>query len=170
VPARIRRPVRLTSLYDDLVEAGQVARTTLLQFALRPAQPEVAAALHVAEGTPVQFVERLRFAGDQPIAFMHNYLPADVKGLSQAGLIQSGLYRLIRAAGTELRLATQTIGARVAKRPEARLLAIAPGAALLTMRRIAYDDAGRAVEYGDHVYPAERYAFEMSLVADAGSG
>ncbi len=170
VPVRIRRPVRLTSLFDDLVEAGQSPRTQVLKFESRPAPPDVADGLHLAEGTSVQFVERLRFAGEQPIALMRNYLPADIRGLTETGLAETGLYRLIRATGTQLRIATQSIGARVAKRAEARLLAVAPGAALLTMRRIAYDDAGRAVEYGDHVYPAERYAFEMSLVADSGSG
>ena len=41
------------------------------------------------------------------------------------------------------------------------------GAPLLTMRRISYDDAGQPVEYGSHVYPAERYSFEMSVVADS---
>jgi DNA-binding GntR family transcriptional regulator len=35
------------------------------------------------------------------------------------------------------------------------------------MRRISYDDAGQPVEYGSHVYPAERYSFEMSVVADS---
>jgi len=38
---------------------------------------------------------------------------------------------------------------------------------LLTMRRISYDDAGQPVEYGPHVYPAERYSFEMSVVSDS---
>lgn len=170
VPVRIRRPVRLTSLFDDLVEAGQAPRTELLKFDSRPAPPDVAEALHLPEGTWVQYVERLRFAADQPIALMRNYLPVEIRGLTERGLAESGLYRLMRAGGTQLRLASQAIGARVARRAEARLLAVSPGAALLTMRRIAYDDTGRAVEYGDHVYPAERYAFEMSLVADSGSG
>ncbi len=170
VPVRVRRPVRLTSLFDDLIEAGQAPRTELLKFESRPASPDVAEALHLAEGTRVQYLERLRFAGDQPIALMRNYLPAEIRGLTERGLAETGLYRLMRASGIQLRLASQTIGARVAQRAEARLLAISPGAALLTMRRIAYDDAGQAVEYGDHVYPAERYAFEMSLVADSGSG
>jgi GntR family transcriptional regulator len=40
-----------------------------------------------------------------------------------------------------------------------------PGAALLTVRRTAYDDTGRAVEYGTHVYRASRYAFDFQLLA-----
>ena len=39
------------------------------------------------------------------------------------------------------------------------------GAPLLTMVRTAYDHAGRAVEYGSHVYRASLYSFELTLVA-----
>src|SRR5205807_2261519 len=53
------------------------------------------------------------------------------------------------------------------QRREARLLKVPTGAPLLTMRRVSYDDAGQPVEYGSRVYPAERYSFEMSVVADS---
>src|SRR5207248_798317 len=93
VPVRVRRPVRLSSLYDDLTQAGQ--------------------------------------------------------------------------APTTRRLASQSIGARSPQPREARLLKVIKNAPLLTMRRISYGDAGQPVEYGSHVYPAERYSFEMSVVADS---
>jgi GntR family transcriptional regulator len=32
------------------------------------------------------------------------------------------------------------------------------------MTRTTYDDSGKAVEYGSHVYRASRYAFEHTLV------
>jgi DNA-binding GntR family transcriptional regulator len=32
------------------------------------------------------------------------------------------------------------------------------------MNRTAYDDSGKAVEYGDHCYRASRYYFETTLV------
>jgi GntR family transcriptional regulator len=36
---------------------------------------------------------------------------------------------------------------------------------LLTMQRTAYDDGGRAVEFGDHIYAASRYSFALSMLA-----
>jgi len=48
---------------------------------------------------------------------------------------------------------------------EARLLDEPKRAPLLTMERTAYDDHGRAVEHGTHVYRASRYYFEQSLLA-----
>ncbi len=32
------------------------------------------------------------------------------------------------------------------------------------MERTAFDDSGRAVEYGSHVYRASRYYFDTTLV------
>jgi DNA-binding GntR family transcriptional regulator len=45
-----------------------------------------------------------------------------------------------------------------------RLLEVKRGAALLTMTRTAYNDAGAAIEFGQHVYQSDLYAFEVTLV------
>ena len=45
------------------------------------------------------------------------------------------------------------------------MLAEPRGAALLTMQRVAYDDTGRVVEYGSHVYAASRYTFSLSMLS-----
>jgi GntR family transcriptional regulator len=168
VPVRVRRPVRLSSLYDDLTEAGQSPTTRLLAFETVPAPGEVASGLQLLRGARVLHFERLRLASGQPIALMRNFVPlALAEVITEAGLESTGLYRLLRQSGIHLRLASQVIGARPAQRREARLLKVVGGAPLLTMRRISYDDAGRPVEFGTHVYPAERYSFEMSVVADS---
>jgi GntR family transcriptional regulator len=70
----------------------------------------------------------------------------------------------MKAAGITLHSAHQTVGARSATPEEGALLGEPAGAALLTMRRTAYDDTGRAVEYGTHVYRAARYTFDFQLL------
>jgi hypothetical protein len=54
------------------------------------------------------------------------------------------------------------------KRPLTRVLSLevgaGAGAPMLTMRRTTFDDAGRAVEYGTHLYRASIYSFEFVLV------
>ena len=168
VPVRVRRPVRLSSLYDDLKESGQTPTTRLLAREIVPAPADVATSLQLSRGSRVLHFERLRLASDQPIALMRNFLPLTLEeGVTEEGLKSTGLYQLLRQSGVHLRLASQAIGARSAQRREARLLNVPAGAPLLTMRRISYDDAGQPVEYGSHVYPADRYSFEMSVVADS---
>jgi DNA-binding GntR family transcriptional regulator len=165
VHAKVRRGIELTSLYDDLARTGQRPTTTVLSNVVQPAGREVADALGLVEGTPVTAIERLRYALDEPIALMHNYLPRTVTGLTTETLEQHGLYEVMRAAGIRLHAAVQTIGARSAGLAEARLLCETKRAPLLTMERTVYDDHGEAVEYGVHVYRASRYCFEQSLLA-----
>ncbi|WP_324785851.1 GntR family transcriptional regulator [Streptomyces sp. H51] len=164
VHSQVKRPLELSSLYDDLEAAGQGPTTEVLRHEHRPASAEVAAALGVAEGEEVVVLERLRSTHGHPVAFLCNYLPASLLELDTARLESTGLYRLMRAAGITLHSARQTVGARCATAEEAARLAEKEGAALLTMQRTAYDDTGRPVEYGTHVYRASRYSFDFQLL------
>ncbi|MEQ4723130.1 GntR family transcriptional regulator [Nonomuraea sp. B19D2] len=164
VQSQVRRPLELSSLYDDLRSTGQEPATTVLSNTVEPASAAVAEALRLAEGAPVIALERVRMARDQPLARMRNYLPALLLEIRTDALERHGLYELIRAAGIRLHAATQTVGARNATAAEARLLGESRGAAVLTMERVAYDDSGTPVEYGTHIYAGARYSFQMNLL------
>jgi DNA-binding GntR family transcriptional regulator len=164
VHGQFKRPVELSSLYDDLQRAGQRPSTTVLSLGQEPAPERVAAQLNVRCGEDVVRIVRVRHAADEPLAILRNWLPADVADLTEPALAGRGLYELMRANGVHLRIAQQRIGARPAAADEAALLHEHKGAPLLTMERTTYDDSGRAVEYGTHVYRAGRYSFELTLV------
>jgi DNA-binding GntR family transcriptional regulator len=157
--------VELSSLHDDLERAQRKPRSEVLSFAVVPATDAVATALALPPDCSVVAIERLRYAEDEPLALMRNYLPGHAAEVSAELLADRGLYQILRNNGVRMRVADQTIGARKADAKEARLLNETRGAPLLTMSRTAYDDAGRAVEYGNHVYRASRYSFELTLVA-----
>ena len=162
-PKPVRRAVALTSLYDDLKESGREPKTRLLSFEEVPCPPEIAEHLGLEASAPVLCFERLRVAGDDPIALMHNYVPASLLEIERQDLEQTGLYELFRKGGIQPHIATQRIGARKAGDQEAELLEIEPGDPVLTMNRVAYDTSGRPIEYGSHRYPAESYSLEMTL-------
>ena len=50
-------------------------------------------------------------------------------------------------------------------RHEGELLDIDSNGPVLTMERMAFDDSGRAFEYGHHCYRPDLYSFETTLVA-----
>jgi GntR family transcriptional regulator len=164
VHSRVRRPLELSSLYDDLEAAGQGPTTQVVRNEVVPAPCDVAAALGVPEGSEVAALERLRRTRGRPVALLRNYLPPSLLRLDTARLESTGLYRMLRSAGITLHSARQTVGARAATREEAARLEETAGAALLTMERTAFDDSGRAVEYGSHIYPASRYTFDFRLL------
>lgn len=164
VLGQVKRPLELTSLYDDLAHGGQRPSTEVLRRELIRASVDVAAALHFAPGETVLYLERVRSAAGEPLALMLNWLPRRFERISAEDLATRGLYALLRSAGVTIKVARQRIGARKASAREAALLGHRRGAAVLTMQRTAYDDSGAAVEFASHVYRADRYSFESTLL------
>jgi DNA-binding GntR family transcriptional regulator len=164
VHGEITRQVELTSLHEDIERSGRHSSTELLVRNVIPADAAIAALLVVAEGSPVLHLRRLRSADDTPVAILENHLPEDFVDLKESELTRYGLYQVLRARGTTMRVARERIGARRATNPESKLLDMEKGAPLLTMDRTAYDSSGRAIEYGHHCYRPDMHSFEVTLV------
>jgi DNA-binding GntR family transcriptional regulator len=163
VSADIIRPVELTSLYDDLVATGAEPVTRVLDLHEITPTPELEE--EFASKERLVHITRLRGTEAGPLALMHNWIRSSVPGITKASLESRGLYDLLRAAGSDPRLARATIGARAASAEEADLLEIEPAAACLTMRRAAYDASNRLIEVGDHLYRGDIYHFTSTVQA-----
>jgi DNA-binding GntR family transcriptional regulator len=165
VQGQVTRPVELTSLYDDLRDTHHEPGTRVLEFGVRPASDTVTKALGLLPDSEILHIRRRRSADGVPVAILENHLPAEFAEISPTQLERQGLYQLLRSRGITIRVANQKIGARAAAVEEATLLEIDAGSPLLTMERVTFDDAGHAIEYGDHCYRPDRYSFETTLVA-----
>ena len=165
VQTPVKRPLELSSLHDDLASSGRRPTTRVLACDMVPADDTVATALGLRAGEPVVALERLRSARDEPLAILRNWLPADLGELSAELLADQGLYALLRRYGVHLRIANQRIGATTSRtRTRRGSSAAAEGDALVTMERLSYDDTGRPVELGRHLYRADSYSFEITVV------
>lgn len=160
----VKRNLKLSSLYNDLVSEGVQPRTDVLSFAFVTATDFVAAKLGITTGDDVCQLRRLRLLDSGPLAVMENWVPPAVAELDRDELEHDGLYNILRKAGIDFRMAHQTVGATVASAEQAELLDCAQGAALVRMERTALDSRGIAVEYGHHLYRADRYSFDITLV------
>lgn len=162
---QLRRSMKLSSLYEDLATAGRKPTTTVRRWQKQVADADVADALDISLGSPVMYLERVRSAGGQPLALLRNWLSYETTSdITESELQKVGLYELLRARRVRPRIAHQTIGAKSATPEEAAALRRDAGSPLLTMRRVMQDDTGRTIELGDHVYDAERYSVEMTVV------
>ena len=164
VSRQVRRPLELSSLYDDLVRDGGKPSTQILSFAHIDATAVISEKLGLGSDARVFHFSRLRKVGRKPLALMENWVRDDVTELSGALLKSNGLYAVLREAGINFSLAQQRIGATIANEYQAAQLDTEPGAALVTMERTAVDDTGRSIETGRHVYRADSYSFELTLV------
>src|SRR5205814_7154623 len=86
VHAPVRRRVELSSLFDDLDRAHRQPRTEILSFGVQPVPEDVAAALRLPAGTEAIAFQRLRYAQEEPLALMYNYVPVGVAELSAEAL------------------------------------------------------------------------------------
>ena len=164
VHGQVTRGVELTSLYEDLAQSGQKPKTQVLTYQHITADSKIAEKLNVGVGSPVLYLKRLRFSDNVPVSIMENWLPEEFTDITEADLNEHGLYQMMRARGVNIRVAKQRIGARRASSIECDVLEIDKNAALLTMDRTAYDNSGRAVEFGHHCYRPDLYSFEVTLV------
>ncbi len=159
---KVHRRAELTSLWDDLRRAGRHPRTTILTHEI-VTDERAAAALDLEADTPMLLVVRVRTADGDPIAYMHNWLPPQYSDITLEELEESGLYAALRNRGVRPVVAQQAIGARMPTPAERRYLDIRGQQPVLTMSRMAFDAAGRAVEFGDHCYRAEDYSIDIMV-------
>lgn len=163
-PSRVHRPVGLSSLWHDIKAMGQKPATRILQYSTSPANTQVARQLEVPSGTLVTSISRLRLADDQPLALLNNLIPSS--WVPSAALLESiGLYDALAQMGVFPASARQIMGARRASNAEVSVLATPAGSALLTMERTAYNNDGQVVEFGQHIYLADRYSLEFTVFA-----
>jgi DNA-binding GntR family transcriptional regulator len=160
----VTRSVELTSLYDDLALSNRAPTTQVLLREEVAPPAEIVEILGVTESEPVLHIRRLRFSEGLPFAILENYLPPEFLELTTDQLERHGLYQLMRARGTTMRVARQTIGARSSSDDESRLFGQPPGSPVLTMSRTLFDQSGHPVEYGEHCYRPDLYSFEVTLV------
>lgn len=159
----IHRRDELSSFFDDLVRRGEKPTSEILELDRERVDAVAAEAMGLDPETPLLYLKRLRLTGDTPAAVMNNYLPPSLADLDEDELRTRGLYELLRARGIRPVIAHQVIGARRPTSAERKLLGLAAGDPLLTMARRAYDSEGGPVEYGDHCYRYDQYAFDVTV-------
>ena len=93
---------------------------------------------------------------------MRHEVPASIVTFTEKDLEKRGLHEILRSHGAAPGSSARRSGARAATAAEARILKETRGAPLLTMERTAYDEHGRAVEHGLHLYRASLCTFEVT--------
>jgi GntR family transcriptional regulator len=161
-----RVPTQLTGLLENLVSMGVRTSVKVLDARMVPAAPDVARALALAAGDPVQKAVRVRSTRQGPIAHLTTFVPAVVaQRFGARELATKPILLLLEAAGVKVGRAVQTISARSADASVAAQLDVALGSALLAVRRLIYDEHERPVQWLHGLYRPDRYEYEMELSA-----
>lgn len=156
-------PSRLTSFTEDMARRGLAVESRTLEAELGRASTGVARALELAQGAPVIRWRRLRRADGQPMCVEEAYLDeALLPGFLEAPLPAS-LYAELARRDLRPTWAEDSIRADLASAPEAELLEVPPGVAVLRRARRALCD-GRPVSVSRSTYRADRYTAWVQFV------
>ena len=149
----------LYSMSRAVTTAGLPEHSVVLVDERRPAGDD-AADLGLAPDDPVRFVERVRYAGDEPLALDRSWIPADLgRRLRRDDLEQGSLYdALATRSGVTVVGGSERISPAV---PGARLrtqLGLPRGQAVFVVTRVVRD-ASRPVERRVSQVRGDRYRF-----------
>ncbi|WP_324188738.1 GntR family transcriptional regulator [Nocardia flavorosea] len=162
------------SLLSFTAWAERIGRTPgqrTIEIARRGAGATAAAALEIAEGTPVVEVLRVRSLDGEPVMLERATFVEPVgRLLFGFDPDTSSIYAHLAEQGVDLHSARHTIDALAADPHDATLLGIDPGAPLLRERRRTSTVAGEAVEYGDDRYRPDRVTFTIDNARPEKSG
>ena len=159
-----QKTTRLTGLLENIVSMTQNTTVRVLEVASVGASGEVAQALQLAPGADVQKAVRVRSTREGPLSFITTWVPGDLaRSFGKRELAKKPILVLLEEAGVRVGDAHQTISARLADAQVATHLGIAVGSALLAVRRLIHDEAGRPVQWLNGLYRPDRYEYQMQL-------
>lgn len=164
-PASIEQPLgAIYSLFREVEARGMVQRSVVRAQDIR-ADVDAATVLQLPEDTPLVYVERLRYADDQPLAWDRTWLPLGVgQRLLEADLTHSGLYDELRQAKIVLTGGREHIEGVVPTAAQRRLLGIPAGVAALAINRTGCMK-GRPVEWRQTLVRADRFSLSAEWSA-----
>ena len=165
VHSQVKRPLELSSLYDDLEAAGQRPATRVLATRSARRRPRSPPRSRSPRAARCSWVERLRYAHDEPMAYLCNHLPPGLLDCDTGRLEATGLYRMMRAARHHP--AQRPPVRRRPRRHRGRgRAARRAGRGARCSRCSAPRSTTRAApsSSASHIYRASRYSFEFQLL------
>lgn len=162
-----QRLARLTGFTQDMRKRGLHPGARVLRLEMVAPPSLVAEALQIDPDQSVVLLERLRIAGDEPMALETCHLHfADALELLEESFENRSLYELLTETYDLVPTrAEQQIEAGLCSRRERGLLGLQEGAPVLKNRRTTFDQRNRPFEYTESVYRGDRYVFHAELTA-----
>jgi DNA-binding GntR family transcriptional regulator len=146
----------------EIEARGGVHRSRLLERTGLPADARLAQSLQVELGTPLERIERLRQAGDEPLILEVVVLPARLTApWDQSALERESIYDLLEGQhGVVVVRAVETLRPVVLDRRAARLLRVPHGSAAFEVERVSWSADG-PIDWERSLIRGDRYLYSV---------
>ena len=154
---------KLLSYTEQMASLGLMIHTRIISSVVVNREQEIAARLGLSPTCRLIKIERVRSAGDEPVALEICYLSAEEFGtLMDVPLDRSSLFGVLeRECGVELAYADEEIDATHADHRIAKLLDIPGGTPLLRIRQLIFSTKDRATVYVTGLYRSGRHTLRI---------
>jgi GntR family transcriptional regulator len=154
---------RLESILESAARQGQALHFDALDVQQVPADEGLAERLQVPPGTPLTSVGRAILAENIPVAFMQDILAAAVLAPTDIGTSFNGsvLDLLRQLPGRHVAQAVAEIVALNADAFLASTLEVAPGAAIVLIEEMLFDDQGIPMGFSRNYFIPEFFRFHV---------
>lgn len=157
---------QLTSFSEDAPQQGKTSSSRILDISRVAADIETAAHLRVPLGEELHRVERIRLINDEPLAHETALLPGPLPELEDRLTNTGSLYALLRDTyGIRITEVEDTVETKLTDPEEARLLGIEMATPMLLVHRLAFDPAGKPVEWTRSAFRGDRFRFVARMHA-----
>jgi GntR family transcriptional regulator len=157
-PAVIAQPTGVAYSLFSSVEAAGLPQVSVVRVKDVRADGVIATRLGLEESTPLFHLERLRLAGDEPLALDRAWLPATIAApLLSTDFRRTGLYaELLALTGIPITGGQETVRAVIPSPAEHELLGLAAPSAVFAVERTA-TSSGVSVEWRHTLIRADRF-------------
>ncbi|TGG94324.1 GntR family transcriptional regulator [Natronospirillum operosum] len=154
----------LNSFTEDMAARGLPSRSEWLSRERIQSSPREAIALNLSPGSMLTRYARVRYAGDNPMAYEVASVPGHI--IQSVDEVGASLYAALEAHDARPVRALQTMTARNADQQVADYLSMTPGEAVLYIERQGFDQHNRPVEFTRSYYRGDIYDFVTELKMD----
>lgn len=159
----IAQPTGIAYSLFSSVEACGLVQTSVVRVLTVRADGVIAPRLGLEESTPLVHLERLRLAGDRPLALDRVWLPASIgEPLLDVDFRRTSLYEELARTGIPVTGGQETVRAVIPSRPEHDALGLQPPSAVFSVERTG-TSSGVAVEWRHTLIRADRFALTSTL-------
>jgi GntR family transcriptional regulator len=165
-PVKIQKgPHILNSFTEEMRQKGFEVKSKLLRFSKIIPDDDVRKVLNLSNDDQVYFIQRLRYADNEPIGIQSTNLACDaIEEELEGSELTGSLYELLEAKfGIQIKYADEFYSAILIDKEMAHLLSLSLPSVGFFVKRIGYTLDWKPIEYTESIMRADKYSISIKL-------
>lgn len=164
-PKAFQNVSRLQGLAEAMSQMGYEVINQLRSFKFVPANTQIATRLHIAEGTQVTEIKRVRLINREPVSLEITYVPQALgEQLEKADLVTRDIFLIIENdCGIALGHADLAIDAVLAEAELTQALKVEEGAPIMRIERLTHAADGTPIDFEHLYYRGDAFQYHLRI-------